>query len=203
MARENSKSLRADAQRSAIAILEAAERVLSIDSAATLERIAEAAGVSRTTIHRRYSNRDALLASLAQNAHQLLTEAIASARPQSAPPLVALHQATANILIVKAKWPYSLGLDLSPDLREQVHEHVYRPCETVFRRAQETGHIRANVDLTWARLVYFALLKAAVVTHLDTHDSDATGQEGTFDAATADQTAALIIDTLFTGIGPT
>jgi AcrR family transcriptional regulator len=42
--------LRADAERTVHAILAAAERVLSADPAATMEQIAEQAGVARTTI---------------------------------------------------------------------------------------------------------------------------------------------------------
>ncbi|MGO4427746.1 TetR/AcrR family transcriptional regulator, partial [Streptomyces sp. MCAF7] len=46
-----SRPLRADAERTMTAILEAAERTLSRDPAATMEQIAEAAGVARTTVH--------------------------------------------------------------------------------------------------------------------------------------------------------
>jgi len=50
------KPLRADAERSIRSILEAAERVLSADPAASMEQVAEAAGVARTTIHQITAN---------------------------------------------------------------------------------------------------------------------------------------------------
>ncbi|MDG4862728.1 helix-turn-helix domain containing protein, partial [Streptomyces sp. T-3] len=62
------RPLRADAERSVRVILEAAERVLAADPAASMEHIAEAAGVARTTVHRRFANRQALVDALADSA---------------------------------------------------------------------------------------------------------------------------------------
>ena len=91
------KPLRADAERSIRSILEAAERVLSADPGASMEQVAEAAGVARTTIHRRFANRQALMDAMVVTAMQQLSEAIETGRPETAPPLVALHQITANV----------------------------------------------------------------------------------------------------------
>ena len=55
---------RADALRNRERILDAAERMLERSPSATLADIAAAAGVARSTLHRRFSNRDALLAAL-------------------------------------------------------------------------------------------------------------------------------------------
>ena len=55
---------RADALRNRERILDAAERMLERSASATLADIAAAAGVARSTLHRRFSNRDALLAAL-------------------------------------------------------------------------------------------------------------------------------------------
>ncbi|HEY9379181.1 MAG TPA: TetR family transcriptional regulator, partial [Jiangellaceae bacterium] len=50
------RPLRADAERSVRAILEAAERVLADDPSASMEQIAEAAGLARITVHRRFAS---------------------------------------------------------------------------------------------------------------------------------------------------
>lgn len=57
------------------AILEAAEKVLAEDPGAPMEQIAEAAGLARTTVHRRFANRQALIEALAASAKQQLTDA--------------------------------------------------------------------------------------------------------------------------------
>src|SRR3954467_9683395 len=103
------RALRADAERSMRAILEAAERVLAEDAGASMEQIAEAAGLTRITVHRRFANRQALLEALAVSAKQQLIHALQHARPDAAPALVALHRVTANVLRVKSSWRYTLS----------------------------------------------------------------------------------------------
>ena len=88
------------------AILEAAERVLTEDAGASMEQIAEAAGLTRTTVHRRFANRQSVLEALARFAKQQLIDAIEEAPPDSAPALVALDRATANVLRVKITWQF-------------------------------------------------------------------------------------------------
>src|SRR5215208_945701 len=55
---------RADAMRNRERILDAAERLLQRSPSATLADIAAAAGVARSTLHRRFASRDDLLAAL-------------------------------------------------------------------------------------------------------------------------------------------
>jgi serine phosphatase RsbU (regulator of sigma subunit) len=63
-ARPHADLRRADALRNRERILDAAERMLERSPSATLADIAAAAGVSRSTLHRRFHNRDELLAAL-------------------------------------------------------------------------------------------------------------------------------------------
>jgi serine phosphatase RsbU (regulator of sigma subunit) len=60
---------RADALRNRERILDAAERMLEQSPTATLADIAAAAGVARSTIHRRFRNRDELLSALSERPH--------------------------------------------------------------------------------------------------------------------------------------
>jgi serine phosphatase RsbU (regulator of sigma subunit) len=60
---------RADALRNRERILDAAERILMRSPSATLADIAAAAGVARSTLHRRFPNRDALLAAVQDRPH--------------------------------------------------------------------------------------------------------------------------------------
>ncbi|MFE6613539.1 TetR/AcrR family transcriptional regulator [Amycolatopsis sp. NPDC057786] len=178
--------LRADAKRNARNILEAAERLLSADPAATMEQIAEAAGVARTTIHRRFSSRDALISSMVEAAWRQVGDAVRDARPATAPPLVALHQATANVLRVKSSWPFALGQAALDESAARIQDEVFAACDLGLRRAQEAGIIRPDADLIWARRVYIAMMDETV------HAAE---------AADPDALADRIVDTLLHGVG--
>jgi AcrR family transcriptional regulator len=183
---ETTRALRSDAERTVRTILEAAERVLSKNPAASMEQIAEAAGVARTTVHRRFASREALVDAMAAWANQRFAEAIDAAHPETAPPLVALYQATVNVLRVKIDWGFAMSRMLSDDPEvARVHAEVDARCERLFSRAREAGVLRADVDPLWARRVYYALCHEAAQT-----------RDGEPDAL-----AARLIDTLLRGVG--
>jgi serine phosphatase RsbU (regulator of sigma subunit) len=70
MARTDPSDLRrADALRNRERILEAARRLLAQSPAATLGEIAAAAGVSRSTVYRRFADRDELIEALEERPH--------------------------------------------------------------------------------------------------------------------------------------
>jgi AcrR family transcriptional regulator len=183
------RSLRADAERSVRAILEAAERVLAEEPGASLEQIAEAAGVARTTIHRRFANRQALIEALASSAARQLARAVEDGRPDTAPPLVAMHRITANVLQVKSAWAFALELPAAPDSEAGLlHRDFARTCVAVLRRAQDERLIDAAADLDWVRRVYYALIGESLRENADGADPDTL--------------ATRIIDTLLHGVGP-
>jgi AcrR family transcriptional regulator len=183
------RPLRADAERSVRAILEAAERVLAQDGGASMEQIAEAAGVTRITVHRRFANRQALLEALAVSAKQQLIDAIEEARPDSAPALVALYRVTANVMRVKSAWRFTLShanphSDAAAAIWADINAHTLE----LLRRAQREGLLDPAADLEWTRQVYYALLSEAVNRPGADQDPDAL--------------ATLVTDTLLHGAGP-
>jgi AcrR family transcriptional regulator len=180
--------LRADAERTVNTILAAAERVLGVHPAATMEQIAEAAGVARTTIHRRFATREALLDALALWAARQFQEAVDAARPESTPPLVALYQVTANVLRVKLNWGFAMSAPAPAGSEiERAHAEVLDRCDHLFQRAREAGVLRPDTDLEWARRVYYALIHE--VAHGDRDSDD-------FDAL-----ATRVVDTVLRGFG--
>jgi AcrR family transcriptional regulator len=188
------RALRADAERSVRAILEAAERVLAEDAGASMEQIAEAAGLTRITVHRRFANRQALLEALAVSAKQQLIEAIEEARPDSAPALVALYRVTANVLRVKSAWRFTLShatpdSDAAAALWAEIAAHTGE----LLARAQREGLLAPATDLEWTRQVYYALLSEALNRPGTEHDPAAQDP---------DALATLVIDTLLHGGGP-
>ena len=188
------RALRADAERSVRAILEAAERVLAQDAGASMEQIAEAAGLTRITVHRRFANRQALLEALAVSAKQQLIDAIEEARPDSAPALVALYRVTANVLRVKSTWRFTLShatahTSAAAALWEEINAHTVE----LLNRAQREGLLAPDADLDWTRQVYYALLSEAL---------NRPGADQDPDAQDPDALATLVIDTLLHGAGP-
>ncbi|MGW0559488.1 TetR/AcrR family transcriptional regulator [Streptomyces sp. NPDC003016] len=187
------RPLRADAERTVRVILEAAERVLGANPAATMEQIAEAAGVARTTVHRRFTSREALVDALAAWATRQFHEAVTSAHPDSAPPLVALYQATANVLRVKIGWGFAMSRTAPEDPEvARAHADVLDQCDRLFRRVREAGVLRPDTDLVWARRVYYALIHEAALDR-----SEKAGD----DTGDVDALATRVVDTLLRGIG--
>jgi AcrR family transcriptional regulator len=183
------RALRADAERSVRAILEAAELVLATDPNASMEQIAEAAGVARTTVHRRFASRQALIEALAESAVRQLTQAIEDARPDTTPPLVALHRVTANVLRIKGAWSYALGRPSDEGGAAAAGwDQVGARCVELLGRARAEGLLDPAVDLEWVRRVYYALIGEAL--HGDARpDPD------------PDALATLVVDTLLYGAG--
>src|SRR5690349_13580310 len=125
--------MRSDTERTVQTILEAAERILSRNPAASMEQIAEAAGVARTTVHRRFASRDALVDAMTAWATRRFAEAVESAYTTTAPALVTLHQVTANVLRVKIDWGYAMSRTASVDPEvARVHAEVRERCDEMF-----------------------------------------------------------------------
>ncbi|MFD3929771.1 TetR/AcrR family transcriptional regulator [Streptomyces sp. NPDC058614] len=183
------RALRADAERSVRAILEAAERVLAADPGASMEQIAEAAGVARTTVHRRFASRQALIDALAESAVRQLTQAIEDARPDTTPSLVALHRVTANVLRIKGAWSYALGQPADEGGGAAAGwDQLGARCLELLARARDEGLLDPAADLEWVRRVYYALIGEAL------HGDDRPDPD-------PDVLAALVVDTLLHGAG--
>lgn len=92
------RSGRADARRNEQRLLDAAAEAIAEDPAASLERIARRAGVSRATLYAHFAGREALLDALTEASVTEMTAALRAADPDNGPPDEAM------VRVLRAAW---------------------------------------------------------------------------------------------------
>ncbi|MBN6036468.1 TetR/AcrR family transcriptional regulator [Amycolatopsis sp. 195334CR] len=149
---------RADAERSAHAILAAASQVLGARPDASVEEIAEAAGVSRQTVYAHFPSREALAAAVVERVTAEAVAAMDAAKLDEGP------AADAILRLFDASWrtferyprlPAIAGAD------EQDHGTVLDRLDRVIRRGQEAGEFSRDQSPAWLAAAVVALGHAA------------------------------------------
>ncbi|WP_306215966.1 TetR/AcrR family transcriptional regulator [Actinoplanes sp. RD1] len=160
--------MRADAERSTARILAAAGAVLAVDATASLERIADEAGLARATVHRRFATRQALLDALVEQLNRRYLSALEQARVTTAPPADAfLH---VNEIVFELKISHRAAMELAGDKSREVMAGL----ELLFTRLREAGEITA-AGPRWCCGVYLALLNEVDRLPADAPDLVAAG----------------------------
>lgn len=149
------------------AVLDAAAELLSRDAGASLADVAAAAGVGRTTVHRYFATRDALLHALADEALDTVAAAIKAARLDAAQDTAtAALQRVIEQLVELGPYLRILNSDPfifdSPTLNSRWYE-VFEPVAAIVRRGQDAGQLRAELPVDWV----VDLLGGAVITAWD------------------------------------
>jgi TetR/AcrR family transcriptional repressor of mexCD-oprJ operon len=137
-------------QRVAAAILDGAAHLFAGGGEqASMNEVAEAAGVARATVYRYFPNREALLDELAQAAVRDVDMRLASARIDAVPPQEGVARAVralvdvGNLFIVLARERPRSGAD-------RFERGLVEPLRQLVERGQASGDIRD--DITAARL---------------------------------------------------
>ncbi|CAM3889686.1 TetR/AcrR family transcriptional regulator [Kibdelosporangium persicum] len=134
-------------------ILDVAIKVLLADPSASLGDVAKAAGVSRTTLHKRYATRHDLLVALAHDAYDRVDKAMTDAQLDvpGEDVVAGLERAITALIPLGPRIEFmyrQIGLDDVPDLvtrYEQSGEHLLR----LIQRGQEAGKLRADLPDWW------------------------------------------------------
>ncbi|MGH3246151.1 MAG: TetR/AcrR family transcriptional regulator [Trebonia sp.] len=161
---------RSDAQRNDERILRAAARQLAGDPNATMQRIADDAGVARLTVYRRYRNRDALRRAIFETAASQAERAIGTALDEQADTVTTLRRLIAAMAEIARKYPLlSIATDLqpqpmdtrapaSPPATRAMHEAVI----ALVRRGQREGTLRADLPAELLPLAIVGTLRTTL-----------------------------------------
>jgi AcrR family transcriptional regulator len=152
------------------AILDAAVRVLSQHSNASLAEVAAAAGVGRTTMHRYFPERADLLTGITNDLLEKVAAATERARPDAGSAIAALErlcQAFFDLgdgLMLTVNEPH---LFTDPAWTEE--SETDRTLQRIVERGQAEGTIDPDLTPAWVQAVLWSLLYAA---WMHAHDSD-------------------------------
>jgi AcrR family transcriptional regulator len=147
-------------------LLRAATEALILDPSASLADVARAAGISRTTLHKLYPTRHALLVALAEEALTLLESTYAEAlQPGTADadPVDQLRRLVVDLVPLGPRIQYLLrerSLDVEPDLAARV-EALDLPVNALIRQLQQAGRVRRDVSDEWVVASLNALIYVA------------------------------------------
>lgn len=145
--------MRSDARRNDRLILEAAARLLAEDPGATIQRIADEAGVVRLTVYRRYPNRDALRRAIFETAAAETRQALDALDTTTGDPVAVLRGLIVAMAAIATRYPLlSVGTDLQP-LPADRHRPTPPPTSralqrtilALVRRGQREGRLRTDL----------------------------------------------------------
>ncbi len=178
-------------ERTRRSILDGAAALLPRDSSASLGEVAAAVGVGRTTIHRYFPTREALLTALAIEAMDRLDGAVTACRLDDGPAPQVLARVARELAPMADEFRF---LQVGPavwDLPE-MQDRWYRLAdrlEGVVERGKREGHLRADLPTAWVVDLFCAGVSAA-------GDSVADGRIARNDSAW------LVADVILHGVAP-
>ncbi|MCX4091712.1 TetR/AcrR family transcriptional regulator [Nocardia sp. alder85J] len=161
---------RTDALRNDALILRAAARVLAQDPAATMQRIADEAGVVRLTVYRRYRTRDALRTAVFEVAAAEAGQAVERARSRQADTLTTLRALIVEMARIAQRYPLIVvGTDLKPlpgqgrrPAPPPATRALHRTVHELVLRGQQEGVLRTDLPAELFPLAMTGTLNTAV-----------------------------------------
>lgn len=144
-------------------LLRAAAEFLGRRPNATQDEIAEAAGVSRATLHRHFAGRKALMEAIDALAVRELRLVLAEARLDEGSAAEALHR------LIVASQPispflallYSQSQEFEDDQLDGDWVELDETLVALFRRGQESGEFRTDLSAAWFADALFSLVASA------------------------------------------
>jgi TetR/AcrR family transcriptional regulator, mexCD-oprJ operon repressor len=136
-------------QRVAGAIVDAAARVFAEGGEqASMNEVAEAAGVGRATLYRYFASRQALLAEVVDVAAVRVGERLRAARLDGVAVEEALGRAV-RALVEIGDYFVVLSRERTQPLSDQLEPTIVRPLAELFERGRSMGRIRGDIPSSW------------------------------------------------------
>ena len=133
-------------QRVTAAILDGAARVFVVaGEQASMNQVAEAAGVARATVYRYFPNRDALLDELIRVALDEVDRRLASARIDEVAPEEGISRSVRALVEVGDLFVV-LARERKRSDPEQYERRLIVPMRRLFERAQKLGEVRPDIS---------------------------------------------------------
>jgi AcrR family transcriptional regulator len=170
-------------------VLEVATQLLAVNPRASMQVIAAAAGVSRTTLHRLYPSRDALIEAIGLDAADQITAAFAAARLDEGPAIAALQRLIEAVVPLVNQFAFLISETQIQESAGMVERDraLQQQAEAFFRRGQATGAFRFDLPAAWLAYALSGLLLGAAE---GVRQGDIAPRE----------TARLILETLLNGV---
>jgi AcrR family transcriptional regulator len=172
------------------AIMDAASGLLSKDSGTSLAQVATQAGMGRTTVHRYFATREALLTALAVDAIDRLETAVTACHLDEGPVPQVLRRVAEALVPMSHEFRFlQVGPQVwdLPELNDRWYSLADR-IEQVVERGRREGDLRLDIPTAWLTDLFGAALWCA-------GDSIADGRLARRDAP------SLIVEVLLRGAG--
>jgi AcrR family transcriptional regulator len=154
---------RADADRNVAAILDAALKLLGDRPDASMDDIAQAAGITRQTIYAHYPSREALVAAVRERAMADTVAALDAADLKRGSPAEALDRLVGAGWHTLGRYPNLASLRREMSLQEQhdLHRPILDRLQPLIRRGQREGIFDSRLPAGWLLAAFLGLAHTA------------------------------------------
>jgi TetR/AcrR family transcriptional repressor of mexCD-oprJ operon len=156
-------SRRRDALRNDAQIVAAATRLLADNPEATMQDVADAAGLGRATVYRHFPTREGLTRAIELAAIAEVGAALADGRLEEGDPVEALGRAIELIFEIGDRYRVVAHNPRAghSDEKRDTAEGAFRPMAALLERARRQGALAPEPPLEWVYAVVGAIIGAA------------------------------------------